>query len=184
MRARAQRGRNQRNVTVTDAVNDQPPAELLRRLRPIPTYRDHPATVPSDISGVAVDGSRRELRILDSTEPVLLLFLSAGCFGCLDLWEGMAELRGELPVGLQVVVITKGPEHEDANAVAVLSAGGMSVVMSSSAYEDYRVAGPPFLVLVTANSVLTEGVAWGIVETARAVRVALGGRGAWRPDSE
>ncbi len=46
--------------------------------------------------------------------------------------------------------------------------------MSSQAFADYRVGGPPFLVVVAGGEVQTEGVAWGIAETVRATRQALG----------
>jgi hypothetical protein len=45
--------------------------------------------------------------------------------------------------------------------------------MSSQAYRDYRVGGPPFLVVVTGHEVVTEGVAWGVEETGRATRQGL-----------
>jgi hypothetical protein len=56
-----------------------------------------------------------------------------------------------------------------------LARPGTEVVMSSEAYADYRVGGPPFLVVIASGEVRTEGVAWGIEETARASRVALAG---------
>lgn len=154
-------------------MNDPPPAELLRRLRPIPTYRDHPATVVTDIAGVDPRGTSLALDLVGSTEPVLLLFLSAACLGCQDLWEGTDELRRSLPHGVRVVVVTRGPELEDAATIAVLSPPGVEVVMSSQAFSDYRVAGPPFLVVVRGREVRTEGVAWGIAETVRAALSAL-----------
>ena len=154
-------------------MTEQPPAELLRRLRPIPTYRDHPATSASDIEGVDPHGTPRAIAIGGSTEPVLLLFLSAACLGCRDLWQGMAEMRHSLPEGVHVVVVTHGPEQEDAEAIAALSAPETDVVMSSQAYVDYRVGGPPFLVVVVGQEVRTEGVAWGIAETVRTVGRAL-----------
>jgi hypothetical protein len=46
--------------------------------------------------------------------------------------------------------------------------------MSTAAYRDYRVSGPPFLVLTDLAEVRTEGVAWGIGETLRVARTALG----------
>jgi hypothetical protein len=157
-------------------VSDPPPAEILRRLRPIPTYRDHPATLPADIAGVDPGGSPVSLALVGTAEPVLLLFLSAGCLGCRDLWEGTEELRRALPDGVRIVVVTKGPEEEDAEAIAALAPPDTVTVMSSRAYGDYRVGGPPFLVLVLGHEVLTEGVAWGIAETARTTRQALEGR--------
>ena len=104
---------------------------------------------------------------------MLLLFLSAGCLGCRDLWDGTEELRRSIPEGIRVVIVSKGPEQEDAGSIAALAPVGVDTVMSSQAYLDYRVGGPPFLVLVTGHEVLTEGVAWGVEETARATRQAL-----------
>jgi hypothetical protein len=173
-------------------VTDQVPAppELLGRLRPIPTYRDHPATTGCDISGVDPAGTRRAIGIVDSGEPVVLLFLSSSCHGCRDLWEGMDELRHALGPRVRVMVVTRGPEQEDAATVARLAAsasvvsdpgahgsghGSAEVVMSSQAYLDYGVGGPPFYALTLGREVRTEGVAWGVSETAEAVLRALAG---------
>jgi hypothetical protein len=154
-------------------VTEQPPAELLRRLRPIPTYRDYPATTPCDIEGVTPQGDPCSLAIVESGEPVLLLFLSSHCAGCQDLWDGADELRRALPDGLRIVVVTRGPETEDASDIAAQAWPGTETVMSTRAFADYRVSGPPFLVVVAARMVRTEAVAWGIEETARAARVGL-----------
>jgi hypothetical protein len=157
-------------------VTEQPPPELLRRLRPIPTYRDHPATTPADLTGVDPEGRPLEIAVVGAAEPVLLLFLSSSCLGCRDLWEGSEELRQALPERIQVVVVTKGPEHEDPAAIAALAPAGIPTLMSSPAWLDYRVGGPPFLVVVLGHEVRTEGVAWGIAETTRATRHALDGQ--------
>jgi hypothetical protein len=161
-------------------VNDPPPAEILRRVRPIPTYRDHPATSPVDIEGVDLTGAPAYVPIVGNAdggnaEPVLLLFLSADCLGCRDLWDGTEELRRSIPQGVRIVIVAKGPEQEDAESILALAPPGTPTVMSSQAYRDYGVGGPPFLVVVTARAVLTEGVAWGVEETARATRQALEG---------
>jgi hypothetical protein len=156
-------------------VNDPPPAEILRRLRPIPTYRDHPATSPVDVEGRDPAGAAVLVSILASSDPVLLLFLSADCLGCRDLWEHTAALRLAIPADVRIVIVTKGPETEDAAALALLAPPDVPTVMSTQAFVDYRVAGAPFLVLATAAEVLTEGVAWGIEETARATRHAFEG---------
>ena len=109
---------------LTGDVTDQVPAppELLGRLRPIPTYRDHPATTGCDIEGVDPAGARRSVGIVASGEPVFLLFLSSSCQGCRDLWEGVDELRHALGPRVRVVVVTRGPEQEDAAMVARLAA--------------------------------------------------------------
>jgi len=154
-------------------VNDPPPTDVLRRLRPIPTYRDHPATSPTDVDGVDLEGNPVRIPIVGVAEPALLLFLSSSCMGCRDLWEGADELRQATPEAVRIVIVTKGPEHEDTRLLAALQPAGTRTVMSVQAYRDYRVGGPPFLVLVTGDKVLTEGVAWGVEETAGAVRRAL-----------
>jgi hypothetical protein len=168
-------------------VTDQVPAPpgLLARLHPIPTYRDHPATVGCDISGVDPGGAPQAIGILASGQPVCLLFLSSSCDGCRDLWAGRADLRRALGPGVRVVVVTRGPDEEDAGAVARLAAvdgsaersaeGSGEVVMSSQAYRDYGVGGPPFYALAIGSEVRTEGVAWGVGPTAEAVRRALAG---------
>ncbi len=143
-------------------------------MRPIPTYRDHPATSPVDIEGVTPGGDPLSVTIVNAVDPVLLVFVSSSCLGCLDLWEGTAELRRSLPDGVHIVLVTRGPEHEDAGAIAALDPGDTPIVMSSQAFRDYRVGGPPFLSVVADGEVRTEGVAWGIEETVRATRQGLG----------
>jgi hypothetical protein len=154
-------------------VNDLPPAEILHRARPIPTYRDHPATTPSDIEGVTPSGEPVRVGLVNPTDPVLLVFLSSQCLGCRDLWDGTAALHESLPE-VRVVLVTKGPELEDVPAITALDPEDTLTVMSSQAFRDYRVAGAPFLAVVAAGQVRTEGVAWGIEETVRAARQALG----------
>lgn len=155
-------------------MSDVPPAEILRRVRPIPTYRDHPASSPADIEGVTPTGEPVKVDVVGATDAVLLLFLSSSCLGCRDLWEGTATIRRSLPEATRVVLVTRGPELEDAEAIGALAAPAIPTIMSSQAFRDYRVSGPPFLAVVFDGAVQTEGVAWGIAETVRATRAALG----------
>jgi hypothetical protein len=155
------------------------PAEILRRAKPIPTYRTHPTTTPHDVIGVDPQGAAVRVSVLGRADPVLLLFLSAACLGCRDLWDGIAEVQRGLPAGTRLAVVARSPADEDPAVVGVLArpsvATGVPVVMSTRAYTDYRVGGPPFLVLVDRQRVRTEGVAWGIEETLRATLAALEG---------
>lgn len=150
----------------------EPPADILRRLRPIPTYVDRPTTTPHDVVGVDVDGAPSRVAVEQAHVPVALLFLSSGCLGCRDLWEGLAALDEGLEGAAHLTVVTRDPGEEDPVAIAALAAGTANsprvrVVMSSAAFRDYRVAGPPFVVVAEAEAVRTESVAWGLDQTLR-----------------
>ena len=177
----------------------EPPADILRRLRPIPT--DRTRAPARDIEGVDPTGAPLSVEIMGATAPALLLFLSAACVGCRDLWEGLSEFEAGLADACRLAVLTRSPSDEDASAVASLArsaarrgegpapcetgpvpvetgpvplaAGPVPVVMSTAAYRDYRVDGPPFYAVVGPAAVLAEGVAWGVEATLRAVRAAL-----------
>ena len=156
----------------------EPPAEILRRLRPIPTYTDNPTTKPHDVVGVGLDGVARRIEVEHAADPVLLLFLSAACLGCRDLWEGLARLHAGLGGGARLVVVTRSPGDEDPAAIAALAGDGwallgIEIVMSSPAFGDYRVGGPPFLAVADADAVRTESVAWGLDQTLRTALDAL-----------
>ena len=159
----------------------EPPAEILRRLRPIPTYTDHPASTPHDVAGVDPAGTACAVDVIGAAKPALLLFLSAGCMGCRDLWEGLGDLQAGLGDRCRLAVVTKSPGDEDPGIIAALAGAahqelGIPVVMTTQGYADYRVGGPPFMVVVDATAVRTEGVAWGLDETLRSAHSALGGQ--------
>jgi hypothetical protein len=156
----------------------EPPAEILRRLRPIPTYSGHPTTVPHDVTGADLAGDACSVEVVEATAPVLLLFLSADCIGCRDLWAGLGDLQAGLGDRCRLAVVTRSPGEDDPARIAVLAGAaperlGIPVVMSTPAYRDYRVGGPPFLVVTDGTAVRTEGVAWGLDETLRTARAAL-----------
>ena len=160
----------------------EPPADILRRLKPIPTSSGHPTTTPHDVVGVAPDGGPRRIDLVEAAAPALLLFLSAACLGCRDLWEGLPALRAGLAGAARLVVVTrdpgKGPSNESPEAITALAgdaphADGIDLVMSSGAYRDYRVTGPPFLSVVASGCVRTESVAWGLEQTLQTALQAL-----------
>jgi hypothetical protein len=156
----------------------EPPADILRRARPIPTYTDHPTTTPHDVVGVTPDGDACRIEVVEAAAPALLLFLSAACLGCRDLWEGLRALHDGLAGAARLVVVTRGPGEESPEAIAALAGDaptidGVDLVMSSQAYRDYRVAGPPFLAVADADAVRTESVAWGLEQTVQTALRAL-----------
>jgi hypothetical protein len=154
------------------------PADILRRLRPIPTNTGPPTTAPHDIVGVTPEGIPCCIDVVEAAAPVLLLFLSAACLGCRDLWEGLPELHAGLSGAARLVAVTRGPGEESPEAIAALAGDapatdGIELVMSTEAYRDYRVTGPPFLSVAAADRVLTESVAWGVEQTLQIALDAL-----------
>ena len=109
--------------------------------------------------------------MVHAAEPVLLLFLSAACLGCRDLWDGLARLQAGLAGAARLVVVTRSPGDEDPWRSppwpATSAPLGIEIVMSSPAFADYRVGGPPFLSVADADAVRTESVAWGLEQTLR-----------------
>ena len=74
--------------------------------------------------------------------------------------------------------MTRSPGEESPEAITALAGdaplvAGIDLVMSSAAYRDYRVSGPPFLTVVAADGVRTESVAWGVEQTVQTALQAL-----------
>ncbi len=152
-------------------------AEILRRLGPPeeghdtgdaasrgPTALTPPpgtwrgeATVAPAIAGATPDGDALTLDFAGPAPvPTLLAFLTSGCSACMSFWETLAEPR--LPAEVRVVIVTHGAERERPVRLRSLAPASVPVVMCSRAWEDYRVPGAPYFVLVD-GTVHGEGVA-------------------------
>lgn len=115
-----------------------------------------------DLMGVTPEGETAAIALVGAERPVLLAFLSSGCSTCIDFWEGF-RADGASPAGLdaRLVVVTHAEGRESPAAVAGLAAPGMTVLMSSEAFDDYSVSVAPYFVLVdgAAGRVVGEGAA-------------------------
>lgn len=121
----------------------------LDGLVPVPTYRDVPSTVASDISGVDMDGRTVEINVVGSGVRTLILFLSSACEGCAPLWGVLTNpSRCGMEAGDEVVAVTRDPSFEDVTTIRGLIAPEARVVMSDSTWHAYRVQGPPFFALI------------------------------------
>jgi len=149
-------------------------AEVLRRARPIPVERGASPVVPCDLVGVDLAGAPVSLHGAPAVEPLLLLFVSATCDGCLDLFAAAQRPTGALVgIGARVVLVLRSGDDPALDALV----GTAEAVVSPQAWTDYRVDGAPFysLVLPDRSTVATEGVAWGPEEVARSVVRGLAG---------
>jgi hypothetical protein len=158
---------------VDRAANPLDDPDFIAGLRPVPT--GDPGVVPDwpaqDVRGTRPDGSPVAIDLADIDERLLLLvFLTARCDGCAAFWDGLADTSDPALSGVVPVVVTKGPGSVDAAAIADLALPlGGDVVMSDSAWTDYRVTGYPFLVLVDppGRRILAETVGFGWADVAR-----------------
>ncbi len=143
---------------------------------PTATGHDGPISGPrlpaSDVDGWDLTGRARTLRLASPGRWALLLFLGSDCDGCLPFWE---VPRTPALCGLEAedmaVVVTRGPDDEEPEALAALVGGDPVespelLFLSSAAWRAYRVLGPPFFVLVDGDEVVTEGVAWSVEQVA------------------
>ncbi|MEI8405829.1 MAG: hypothetical protein WCG96_11205 [Actinomycetes bacterium] len=153
-------------------------AEVLRRSRPIPTDRGASPVPVSAITGRRLSGGSASVPSVPVLSvpvlaPTLLLFLSATCGGCLDLFAAAQPGSGELAeTGVRVVVIVRQADPALFDLI-----GDAEAAVSPDAWTQYQVSGPPFfsLVLPGRSSVAIEGVAWGAEAVALSVVRALGG---------
>jgi hypothetical protein len=136
--------------------------------------------VAGDVEGVDLEGRRVQVAVVGSGQWTLLVFLSAGCHGCLPIWEALADPVGSgLATDEVVVAVTRDPEIDDPASLRPLVPAGTHVVMSSTAWAAYRVQGPPFFALVDGRAgagptVATEGVAWAVEQIGADVSRARG----------
>ncbi len=116
----------------------------------VATSADQPPAV--DVEGMSPTGDAVVVGVVGAAQPTLLAFLSSGCITCRHFWETFATPRLELPGGARLVVVTMGPEAESESAIVGLAPAGVSVVMSSEAWDAYEVPGSPFFVFVDGES--------------------------------
>jgi len=128
--------------------------------------------------GVDPDNRPAEVLLASVKGPILLAFLHVRCDGCAQFWAGLGDGGATgLPSEVRPVVVTKGPRSVDVVEVAALAGGitAVPVVMSDHAWDDYRVSGYPFFVLVDsgARTVLGETVGFGWEDVGAMVRSSL-----------
>jgi hypothetical protein len=154
---------------IYDEAPARPPAATVRadvaaRVAPgVAPPGDAIDALPADIVGVDPRGGAVHVGVAGEGRLTLLAFLSSGCTTCAGFWEAFHEGRplvldgGARP---RIVVVAKSPEHEQVNAVAARPPAGGTVVMSSPAWQDYRVPASPYFVLVDGtHGVIGEGSA-------------------------
>jgi len=155
---------------------------------PLPPER---GTSTPTVAGVTPQGDALAVAVGSTGGLTLLAFLSTGCTSCHGFWQAFAgagtgsggtgrrhgTAGAGLPPGVDLLVVTKGPELEVPADVGARSAG-VPVVMSTEAWTDYEVPGSPFFVLVDGadGRRIGEGIANTFPQVADLVRRAQADR--------
>jgi hypothetical protein len=103
----------------------------------------------SDITGPGLRDEMVAVRIVGAQTHTFLAFLSSSCTTCQHFWDAFADLDElSLPPSTRLVIVTKSPDEESVSSIAALAPAGVNLVMSSHAWEQYRVPGSPYFVFV------------------------------------
>jgi hypothetical protein len=110
---------------------------------------------------------------------VLLAFLATRCDGCEEFWRGLRDgATVDHLESVAMVAVTRGPVTISSADVDEVATGinRVPVIMSDTAWTDYRVSGYPFFVLVDAPArrVVGETVGFGWPDVVSMVRAATG----------
>lgn len=135
-------------------------AEILRQLDRLGAGEDSSSPIAAprartfaeapvkSISGIDPAGAERMISLDHGRSPTLLAFLSSGCASCQTFWTELAEdPKPPLP-DTRMVVITKGPDAESPAKVSDLAPAGTEVIMSSEAWDEFRVPLTPYFMLL------------------------------------
>lgn len=133
------------------------------------------ATPAADVVGVDVHGDAVAVAVVSVPHPTLLAFLTSGCTTCASFWDAFGDPQLEVPGGARVVVVTKGPEDESLSRLRSMVPSGLTTVMSSPAWDDYRVPGSPYFIYVDGSrgQVVGEGAAGSWQQVATFLRQSL-----------
>jgi hypothetical protein len=137
-------------------------AQILARLHQLEASGPAPAPAPVnlppprvnsgasiDIAGVTPFDETVAIAVGATRVNTLLAFLSSGCSTCQSLWTGLVEGEGpDLPDRSRVVVVTMGPGQESPARLRRLAPKDTPVVMSTEAWQDYKVPGAPYFIWV------------------------------------
>jgi len=140
-------------------------AEILRKLHELGAGLDPDMTVPVsapvrrsaatgfDVAGTTPDDETVRVGVVGTRQNTVLAFLSSGCLTCGSFWESFgATDRLAVPGGARLVVVTKSPDAESQSRIRELAPRSVPVVMSSAAWEEYKVPHTPYFVYVDGPS--------------------------------
>lgn len=146
------------------------------------------AGTPHAVTGTTPSGGTVSVALRDTRGMVLLGFLSSGCTTCRPFWEAFAA-GAEMPGSdIRPAIVTKDAGEESASKISELAPSGVTTLMSSQAWDDFKIPVSPYFVLVDASrgGVVGEGAAsdWDHVRDLLAQAMADAGHDGARTTEE
>lgn len=117
--------------------------------------------LPEAVAGASLSGGSMTVPLHQSRGLALLAFLSSGCSTCRPFWEAFSGNAPMPGADVRPLIVTKDATEESPSELAKLAPRDISLVMSSQAWDDFRIPGSPYFVLVDtgAGQVVGEGAA-------------------------
>jgi len=145
-------------------IVDTPPS--IRTIDGVPEPVERDDTRAHDLVGETPMGGTRSVAVQGKSNT-LLAFLSTGCGTCATFWQDFRK-GVQLPESTRLVIVTQSGNAESPADVAALAPSGFTTIMSSQAWDDYRVPVAPYFVMVNGSNgiIAGEGAAhsWGLVD--------------------
>jgi hypothetical protein len=116
----------------------------------------------TDLVGTTPADEAVAVSVVGAAHRTLVAFLSGGCATCAGFWDALSEEPARsIGDGTRLVIVTKGPEAESPSAIGELAPPRVPTVMSTTAWDAYRVPMVPYFVYVDGPSgeVVGEGAA-------------------------
>lgn len=103
----------------------------------------------AELVGATLSGDAYKRAFPEGGPNTLLAFLSSGCSLCEEFW-GAFRMGGltKLPEATELIIVTKDTTHESPTKLHALAPEGITVIMSSAAWNDFAVPVAPYFIFV------------------------------------
>lgn len=128
-----------------------------------------------DVAGERLDGASVSLSVRGARHDTFLAFLSSSCSTCRPFWDAFADTPS-VPGGARLVVVVE--DDDNVGRLRRLAPDDVTVVRSTSAWEEYGVPGWPHFVYVDGPTgrVVGEGTGQTWDRVRDLIEHAIGGR--------
>jgi hypothetical protein len=168
-----------RKLDALGAGEEVAPGAVSHSLTLGPTRRADSTPAAGTITGTTPAGGSTAISLEGTRGFTLLAFMSSGCSTCRPFWRAF-DREMDLPRNdIRPVIVTKGPAEESPSEIARMAPSTVTTLMSSEAWDAFRVPGTPYFQLIDTERglVVGEGSAGSWPRLVELLRRALGDAG-------